>query len=283
MKRIFPVLLALALCTTLVSCKKENKALVESAVVQTPESIVCLSPAATEIVFALGAQDCIKAVSEYTDYPPEALSLPVAGSFDGNGISLETVLSFDPDFVYLTDGMHNFLIEALEQNNIAYYLSKGDSIQSVEQEILDIGNITNHMMEAIKLVADIEESIAFCAENSSDAPTAYYEVWNAPYMTAGKSSFINDMITAIGAKNLYGSLDAAYPVISEEAIIADQPEIILIPASSGVTAQAVAARPGWETIPAVKNNRIYIIDDNTFARPGPRIAQSIKEVNAQIK
>lgn len=277
--RIIKKILALAILSiSFLGCNKNF-----STKNQSPTSIVCLSPAATEIVFAVGAGNCVKAVSEYTDYPPEARNLPVAGSFDGTNISLETILSFEPDLVYLTEGMHDFLIQTLKDNNIPYYLSKGDSIASVKSEILDIGKITGHQQEAKQIVKNMEETINNFSSSNKNNVSLYYEVWTEPYMSVGKSSFMNEMISALGAKNIFGELEEGYPIVSEETIIASQPEVILIPHSNNVSVDDVCSRPGWDQIPAVKNKKIFIIDDSTFSRPGPRIIQSIEEVGALIR
>ncbi len=262
-----------------------------------PQRIVALSPSAGEILFAIGAEEQVAAVSEFTDYPPEAASKPVVGGFDGKTLSMESILGFKPDFLYLTDGMHNFLIEQLEAYKIPYYLSKGNSIAAVKQEILDIGKITGHEVKAKEIVSEMEKKLSAVkgassalsqTSSTSSLPSTssrklYYEVWNAPFMTAGARSFINDIIFTSGAENIFADIDEAYPIVSEETIIARQPEYILIPASCGITVEAVKARNGWTSIPAVKNNKIFLIDDNVYTRPGPRVADVVVELNALLK
>lgn len=298
-----------------VSCTKRNiqtessTKTKESVQVQTvkdntlnyPQRIVALSPSAGEILFAVGAEEQVAAVSEFTDYPPEAASKPVVGGFDGKTLSMESILGFKPDFLYLTDGMHNFLIEQLEAYKIPYYLSKGNSIAAVKQEILDIGKITGHEAKAKEIVSEMEKKLSVVkgasssdlSQTSSSLSTSfspstssrklYYEVWNAPFMTAGSRSFINDIIFTSGAQNIFADIDEAYPIVSEETIIARQPEYILIPASCGITLEAVKARNGWTSIPAVKNNKIFLIDDNVYTRPGPRVADVVLELNALLQ
>ena len=172
MRKISFIALALLIIFT-VSCTKRNiqtessTKTKESVQVQTvkentlnyPQRIVALSPSAGEILFAVGAEDQIAAVSEFTDYPPEAASKPVVGGFDGKTLSMESILGFKPDFLYLTDGMHNFLIEQLDSYGIKYYLSKGDSIRAVMQEILDIGMLTGHAEKAVEIVQDMTKKI----------------------------------------------------------------------------------------------------------------------------
>ena len=251
-----------------------------------PKSIVALSPSAAEILFTIGAGDQVSAVSEFTDFPPEAKSKPIVGGFDGKTLSLETIMSFKPDLVYLTEGMHNFLISTLESNGIAYYVSKGDSIASVEKEILEVGKITGHEKEAAKVVDGMEKKLkkaAASAHKGSAAVKVYWEVWNAPYMSAGAASFINDVIKAAGGENIFADLPDAYPMVSEETIIARQPAVILIPASTGMAASAVGLRNGWADIPAVKEGRVFVVDDNVYTRPGPRVADVVLELSALLK
>jgi len=261
---------------------KKIKKSVQQVEEQYPQSIVALSPAAAEILFAIGAQDQVAAVSEFTDYPPEAAEKPVAGGFDGKALSIETILSFKPDFVYLTDGMHNFLCDPLDEYGIKWYLSKAVSIDAIKQEILDIGAITGHDTEALAVVAQMDEKLN-AVTPAETAVTIYYEVWNAPYMSAGSTSFINDVIVSAGGSNVFADLEEAYPMISEESLIARGPEVILLPLNNGITVEDVKARAGWESIPAVVNNRIYVIDDNLYSRPGPRIADVVFDLSELIK
>ena len=256
-----------------------------------PKSIVALSPSAAEILFTIGAGDQVSAVSEFTDFPEEAKAKPVVGGFDGKTLSIETIMSFRPDLVYLTEGMHNFLIATLEANGIAYYVSKGDSIASVEKEILEVGKITGHEKEAAKVVDGMEtklkKSVASAhkggAANSDSPVNVYWEVWNAPYMSAGASSFINDVIKAAGGENIFSDLPDTYPMVSEESIISRRPAVILIPASTGMAADAVGLRNGWADIPAVKGDRVFVVDDNVYTRPGPRVADVVLELSELLK
>lgn len=251
-----------------------------------PKSIVALSPSAAEILFTIGAGDQVSAVSEFTDFPEAAKAKPVVGGFDGKTLSLETIMSFKPDLVYITEGMHNFLIATLEANGIAYYVSKGDSIASVETEILEVGKITGHEKEAAKVVDGMEKKLkkaAASAHKGSAAVKVYWEVWNAPYMSAGATSFINDVIKAAGGENIFADLTDAYPMVSEESIISRQPAVILIPASTGMAADAVGLRNGWADIPAVKGGRVFVVDDNVYTRPGPRVADVVLELSELLK
>ena len=270
------------------SCQKKTVTLKNTDFI--PQSIISLSPASTEILFAVGAQNQIVAVSDLSDYPPETKSLPKVGGFDGKTLSLETILSFKPDFVYLTDGMHNFLIEQLEQNNIKYYISSSSSINDIFSEMMEIGKITGHQAEAENKVASLQNQLQEITDSSSvnssanadstaKQKTVYYEVWNAPYMSCGSSSFINDIIEKAGGKNIFANLQDAYPIVSEETILAENPDIILIPQSSGISIDSIKSRNGWNKMQAVQKNQIYLVDDNLLSRPGPRAINAVQNLS----
>lgn len=269
--------LVFILCSVLTGCSKKNTSETQN---EFPSSIVALSPSAAEILFAVGAGNQVSAVCEFTDYPPEAAQKPIVGGFDGKTFSMESILSYKPDLLYITDGMHNFLIEQLNQYGIKYYLSKADSIASVKNEILDIGKITGHEKEALSVVEEMDSKIN-SIKIASTQKTIYYEIWNSPFMTAGSKSFLTDVIKAAGYKNIFDDVEEAYPIVSEESIIARKPEIILISSSSGLTKDSIKSRKGWETIPAVQNDNIIIIDDNLYTRPAPRIADVVVELAAR--
>lgn len=297
-----PLVFLLLLVILLPSCSKKNTVANENTV---PNSIVALSPSAAEILFAVGAGEQVAAVSDFTDYPPQAAEKPIVGGFDGKTLSLEKILSYKPDLIYMSDVMHNYMIDQLNSYGITYYLSTANSIAGVEKEILEIGEITGHAEQAKNVVSQMEEKLASVkgklptgSENyqpgKTELPTGdvnyqggaqklYYEVWNVPYMSVGAQSFINEVISAAGAQNIFSDVNDAYPIVSEESIISRQPEIIIIPASSGVTVADVKQRAGWQTIPAVQNNKIFIVDDNVYTRPGPRIADVVVELAELIK
>lgn len=241
-----------------------------------PQRIVSLSPASTEILFAVGAENQIVAVSDFSDYPPQAQNLPKVGGFDGKTLSLEKILSFNPDFVYLTNVMHNHLIPHFESLNIDYYLSDANSFEQVKNEILQIAKITGHTSTGENLVKEIESAINKINSQNQllQKPTVYWEVWNSPFMSAGNSSFINDLIKTAGGINIFQEIAQAYPTVSEETIVAKNPQIIIIPQNSGITVDSVKNRKGWSQIDAVKNDKIFIVDDNLLTRSGARIGES---------
>jgi iron complex transport system substrate-binding protein len=242
-----------------------------------PTRIVSLGASATEILFAVGAGEQVVARTDFCNFPPEASSIPSLGGFDGKTFSLESIIAYKPDFVVLFAGMHDHLIEPLQRYEIQYFLSDATSIDKVLAEIAEIGKITGHEENALALVEEIQSSI----ENLSliSNKTVYWEVWNAPYMTIGGTSFINELISKAGGKNIFADVEQSYPAVNEESIIARNPDVIFIPSDSPVTAEDVKNRAGWQDISAVKNNRIFKIDADITSRSGPRIKEAILLIN----
>lgn len=283
MKKILPIFLCFTVIT-FVSCKNKNSVSQttntlshtqdNSPKTEYPKSIVALSPASVEILYAIGAGSQIAAVSEFSDYPEAAKTKPIVGGFDGNTLSIEKILSFEPDFVYLTEGMHNFLIEPLNKYKIPYYVSNPNTVRDIETEILEIGTITGHNEHAKAVIKKMEDDLASIPAKSRN-PGIYYEIWNSPYMSIGANSFINDVIKLAGGINIFEDISEAYPIVSEESIISRDPEVILIPLSSGITIQDIENRNGWKNTTAVKYSLDFIVDDNILSRPTPRITTYI--------
>ncbi len=252
-----------------------------------PQRIVSLSPAATEILFAVGAENQVVARTNLCNYPPEAQKLPAVGGFDGKLFSLENIISFKPDFVYLTEGMHDHLVEPLTAYGIKVYVSKAQSLDDVLGEIQTIAEITGHKENGAKCVASIKDEFRQAQEESKKLavhkPSVYWEIWNAPYMSIGNDSFLNEIIEVAGLENIFGALKQKYPVVSEESIIAAGPEMILYASDAPLSKGDFLKRGSWKNIPAIKNGRIYQIDADLMTRPGPRVGKAALALSALAK
>lgn len=243
-----------------------------------PERIISLGAASTEILFEVEAQSQIAAVSDVSNYPEAAKKLPSVGGFSAESISLETLISYKPDLIIIYKGMHDSFVPSFDKYKIAYYMSDAQTVADVITDIKNIAVLTGHKKTGEKLAAKYE-SILSDVKTASPGPRVYWEVWYEPYMSAGKQSFINDIITRAGGTNIFGDVDQAYPIVSEETIIASNPQFVLIPGDIGLTAADVLARSPWQTIDAFKNKNVIIFDADIFNRPGPRVFKAIQELN----
>jgi len=113
-----------------------------------------------------------------------------------------------------------------------------------------------------------------------DRPKVFYELDASdpakPY-TVGANTFIDILISLAGGANIGANLKGDYPQISQEELLAQDPDIILLgDAAYGTTPDQVAARAGWSMINAVKSSRVFAVDDNLISRPGPRLVDGLE-------
>lgn len=245
--------------------------------------IVSLGPSATEILFAIGADKQLVACTDFCDYPAEAKTKASVGGFAANSISLESIISYEPDLVYLFSGMHDSLIKPLQDMGISVYVSKAASVDDVKKEIIEIGTITGHSAEAEDVVKEMNLLLAEARNKSAEAkkngssPLIYWQVWDDPLMTAGKNSFINDIITLAGGINIFGEENSDYPIISDEAVIAAKPQFIFITKASdnySVTNNKIM----FYAMKKDSGVSVHYVNDDKFSRPGPRCAEAVQDL-----
>lgn len=242
--------------------------------------IVSLGPSATEVIFAIGAQDLLVARTDLCDYPPEAKNIPSVGGFAGNTLSLESIISYEPTLVYLFAEMHEGFVKPLQDLGIQVYRSNATSIEAVKNEVLDIGKLTGYEKQAQKVVKEMDEKLnrtkkMYETKIEADAklPTVYWEVWHSPMMSCGKNSFMGDIIAKAGGKNIFAEEEQAYPIINEEAVLLANPDFIFY------SGDGMGGGKPSELLKA--NGGIYYMgDDDSFVRSTPRCADAVEKLAA---
>jgi iron complex transport system substrate-binding protein len=152
-----------------------------------------------------------------------------------------------------------------------------------------VGKATGAQTKAASVIANITSTISniqakIAAANITTKLKVYYEVWSDPLMSAGSTTWINDVINKAGGVNIFANETQQYPTVASETIVSLNPDVILLPTNMGTgtpfygTVQDVKSTPGWNTISAVKNDRVYVIDQDVFAEPGPRVADQVYDV-----
>lgn len=243
-----------------------------------PKRIVSLSPAATELLAEAGAISQIAARTDFCDYPQEVLQIESVGGFDGKSISQEKLLSFSPDLVCLTSGMHDYLTEFLENQKINFYILSQNSVSMILNDILTLGEITGNSETAQKNVQKITSRLNKIKSKTENLPkvSVYWEIWDSPLMSIGKNSFITELISLSGGKNIFDSINSDYPLVSEEEILFKNPDVIIFSSENINGKTKIQNREGWKNLSAVKEQKIFPLDTNFITRPGSRIAESIE-------
>ncbi len=249
----------------------------------TVKRVVSLAPSITEIVFAVGAGPLLVGDTKYCNYPPEADALPKIGGFSANTISIESIVALKPDLVIGGSVAQAPVAEALAKLNIPTLVFDPKTFEEVYSNIENIGAVTGHADTATAAVTKMKDRVAAVQQRvagipADKRPTVFYEVFDAPLMTAGPGTFIGQMLGLVGATSIFADATEDYPQVSAEAIVARDPAVIVGPSSHGdkLTTAQVAARPGWDKIRAVRDSRVYLIDGDMVSRPGPRLADALE-------
>lgn len=246
-----------------------------------PRRIVSLMPAATEILFALGAGDRLVGRTRWGVHPAEAASIPDVG--DGVRPSLEVVMSRDPDLVVLFEGQDTEgAAERLRTLGVETLALRHNTLGDLERNILALGDAVGcpnaaHDLRA-RVAADLDRVSA--AVTGLHRVRAYYDVWTDPPMTIGRGSFLDSLLTIAGGENVFGDLGAPSPEIGLETVVLRDPDVIVHPVSRAPDAvdDRPAARQAWQAVRAVSEGRIVIVDADLLGRLGPRVGQAALEL-----
>jgi iron complex transport system substrate-binding protein len=253
------------------------------------QRIISLAPSTTEILYALGVQDRLVATDDVSDYPAEVAELPKVGN-GYSSFNYEQIVALEPDLLLVAGITSPEVLSRLEELAIPIVVTNSaiTTFDTVFSDILLTGEVTNSVEAAESLVAqlkakklEIESKVAL----ATSRPKVYWELdatdASKPF-SVGPGGFINDLITMSGGENIFGTIDNPYPQVSIEQIAVADPEVIILAnAIYGTTVESVLDRPGWGDISAVREQRVYPIDDNLISRPGPRLIDGL-EATAKI-
>jgi iron complex transport system substrate-binding protein len=250
-----------------------------------PATIVSLTPANTEILFAIGAGDRVAATTDFDDYPPEAVDLPDVASY--SAVDVEAIVGLEADLVLA--GGNAFTppaaIERLRTLGVPVVVVYAPTVEQVFADIELVGRAVGRADEAIELADELRAEFDTVAAENADAPRprVFYELdaTGAIYGPAD-DSFLADMIDLAGGDPITTGSPADF-VISIEKLIEADPEVILLgDAAYGVTPEQVASRPGWNVMTAVLDGAVRPVDDIEITRPGPRLGIGLRNLAAAI-
>lgn len=243
-----------------------------------PQRIVSLAPSNTELLFALGLDDRVVGVDQFSNYPPEAAAKPKIGSY--SAANLEEVLARDADLVLASGITRPDVLAALEGRGLAVVVLNPPDLAGVLANITLLGQIADAGADAATLRGSLEARIATVTQRvqgTTTKPRAFVELDPTQFFSVGPQSFVDDLIMRAGGANIAADTGTPYPQLSQEQIIVRDPEVILLgDGSQGVTPEAVKGRAGWGGVSAVRSGRIVVLDEDVFFRPGPRAVDALE-------
>lgn len=255
---------------------------VEVTLDQPAEAIVSLAPANTEIAFAVGAGDRMVAGTSYDDYPEEAKALPKIGDFSSPNV--EKIASYAPDLVLAAGGIQDKLRTRLEDLGMTVYVVDPTTYDDVIATIENIGKLAGTEDGAATVTDAMTAAQMEVQAAVADLPkaTTFLEIYSEPLMTAGTGTFIDDMITIAGGENLGATAGAGFPNFSTEVLVKTDPAVYIADSGSMSEPGDITKRAGFSELTAVKEGKVYVIEDSIIARPGPRLAEGLKALAGYI-
>jgi len=255
----------------------------EVTIERIPGRIVSHVPGITEILYALELEEKVVGVSEYCDYPEEAKAKPKVGGFWDP--SIEKIVNLTPDLV-LTNGSNQQLITQLDELRITCIVLQPKDMDGILKDIELVAKVTDTEDRGEKLIKDMQERMSYVMARVEGAPQlkVFYIIeatdLNNPW-TAGPGSFIDSLITMAGGENIGAKAATAWAKMSIEAVVNSDPDIIILPTKHGTaftSPETLEGHPIWQKITAVKQGRIFTIDDDLVSRYGPRIVLGLEEM-----
>lgn len=255
---------------------------------QPPQRIVSLAPNITEILFKLGLADKITAVSNDCDWPKEALDKKKVGSFWQP--NLEAVIACKPELVItLWFEQQNNVAESLKRLGYKVLTLRLEKIEELGPAIEKIGDYTGTKSEAEQLISKIDRQLEQVRGkyNKQTKPRVLWIVQPEPLRVAAGDTFITELLELAGAQNAITSTSIQYPGLSREEILTCGADVIILAAMNKETIEqqrqeTIEFWSKYPNLPAVKNNRIYVIDPDTILRLGPRIGQGLEQIGRLV-
>ena len=246
-----------------------------------PERIISLSPANTEILFAIGAGDRVVGVTEYCNYPAEAEEREKVGGV--STVSIEKVVALEPDRVLGDELNGKETFERLEELNITVVGINPVNISEILDDILLVGRITGEEENATALVANMTQRMEEIKNKTRDVkrPTVAHVTWHDPIWVAGSGTVQDEVIEIAGGENAFSDIKD-WGTVSLEEFIDRNPDVIIVSVGHGVVGmqsyEYIVSEERLKVVDAVKNERVYTINADVISRAGPRIVNATETV-----
>jgi len=248
---------------------------------EVPETIVSLQPSNTEILFALGVGDKIVGATEYDTYPAEALEIERVS--DSVAFNAERITELNPDVVIAYTIGQEEALQLLEEAGLkVFVIESATSFEDVYGDIEQLATVMGIEDKGKEVISSIQTTISEVQEKVETATASkkvYYEISPSPDIyTTGSKTFQQEILAAASVDNVFSDQEG-WVSVSEEDVIAKNPEIILTTANYIEDSPGeIKSRAGWDQIQAVQNDTVFLVDGDVISRPGPRIGEAVELV-----
>lgn len=246
--------------------------------------IVSLAPHATEMLFAVGAGGQIVGAVEYSDYPEAAKAIPRVGGY--SRFDLERIVALKPDLVVAwPSGNPAGAVERLKRLGLTLFLSEPDGLDGVAVNLERLGQLTGHASEGAQAAAAYRTELKRLQQHYAGTSKVrlFYQIWNRPMMTVNGRQLIGHVISLCGGENIFAALPVLAPQVDLEAVVAANPEAIIVSGMGGARPEWLDEWRRWPQLGAVRGNNLFFIDSDIINRHSPRILQGAAQMCGQLE
>ena len=257
------------------------------ALAQPPARIVSLSPAVTELLFALGVGDRLVGRTTWCDYPPAARQIPSVG--DGLNPNIEAVAARHPDLVVLyRSALNETAAGQLARLGIPAVVVQQDRLEDIARAARLLGHLTGADRAGDSLADTLDQLMArsrvLNPPRPRPLPRVAFVVWDNPPVVIGAGSYLDELAGLGGAANVFHDIDAASATVGLETLVSRDPDLIVVLRDSATAdPPGFIRRPEWRAVRAVRQARIVYLTGSLFARPGPRAAEAVAEFRRRLE
>ena len=247
--------------------------------------VVSLVPAATEILFAIGAGEAVVGVSSFDRHPPEVATKARVGALVDPDV--ERIFGLKPDLVVIYASQDE-LAAQLSRAGIRAHVYRHGGLAQITAAMRELGTATGHEPGAERAASAFEAAIAHvrAAVANRERPRTLLVFGREPMTlrnvyASGGVGFLHEALVAAGGRNVFEDVARESVQASTELILARAPEVVLEIRAVGLLDSTSRAREEdvWRrlsSLPAVKNGRVHVLDGSALVVPGQRLAAGIE-------
>lgn len=244
------------------------------------ERVISLAPNLTETIYAVGAGDRLVGNTTFCNYPAEAKNVTKVG--DTMQPDIERVLALKPQLVLVsTASQLQAFTRQLDEHGIAVFVTDPHDLAGVMKSIRTVGELLNQSTTANDLLIWLQSRIDHVERSVEKRPrvSVFFQLSGQPLYTAGRQSFVTDLIERAGGHSVTADLNEAWPKLSDETALASQPEAIVMLSGEAMGASAnKGVASALRNSPAAKAGRVFVIDGDLLTRPGPRLVDGLEKM-----
>jgi iron complex transport system substrate-binding protein len=252
-----------------------------------PQRIICLTEETTETLYRLGAGDRVVGVSGYTARPPEARAKPKVSAF--LSARIDKIVALRPDLILAFSDLQADIVADLVRRGFTVMAFNQRRIADILQMIRLIGGLVGLQARAEQLATDLDDGLAAIRASAAAwpwRPRVFFEEWDDPLISG--ISWVDELVEVAGGTPLFPHLRSAAlakdRIVTPDAVQDARPDVILASwCGKRVRKATIAGRPGWSTLPAVRDHRIYEIKSTYILQPGPAaLTEGVRQIHALL-